>query len=94
MTIAQAQDVYCSPSHRPQLAQVGARRPWNYYLQASYWWPRPTDTSTALQQLLADEAEVRGTHTLARIEPTCLTFGVGPDFQVCIVDNRDLLMTC
>lgn len=39
--------------------EVGACRPWNYYLRPSYWRPRPTDTTAALQQLLADEAAVR-----------------------------------
>lgn len=39
--------------------EVGARRPWNYYLRPSYWRPRPTDTTGVLQQLLADEAAVR-----------------------------------
>lgn len=39
--------------------EVGARRPWNYCLTPSYWRPRPTDTTAALQQLLADEAAVR-----------------------------------
>jgi hypothetical protein len=39
--------------------EVGARRPWDYYLRPSYWRPRPTDTTDALQQLLADEAAVR-----------------------------------